>query len=214
MISEGVSINVTLIFSPTVYEQVVEAYISGLEDRVKKGQSIKDISSVASFFISRIDSAVDKELQAKGITNLQGKTAIANAKLVYQKAKVLFNTERFRKLEKEGARKQRLLWASTSTKNPKYSDTLYVEELIGKDTVNTLPPATVNAYRDHGNPADRIETDLDGAKSHMNHIASVGIDFEAVTRKLTDDGVVLFAESFRDLLRAIETKKNELLQAV
>ncbi len=214
MIAEGVCINVTLIFSPTVYEQVVDAYINGLEDRIKKGLLINNISSVASFFISRIDTAVDKELKAKGNINLQGKLAIANAKLVYQKAKELFSSERFKKLEKEGAKKQRLLWASTSTKNPEYSDVLYVEELIGKDTVNTLPPATLNAYRDHGNPDARIETKLDEVKSQMKKIGELGIDFEAVTRKLTDDGVVLFADSFRDLIKAIELKKTEVLLTV
>ena len=214
MISEGVCINVTLIFSPTVYEQVVDAYISGLEDRVNNGKSIKSISSVASFFISRIDTAVDKELELKGNKDLQGKIAIANAKLVYQKAKELFGSERFKKLEKAGAKKQRLLWASTSTKNPDYPDVLYVEELIGKDTVNTLPPATLTAYRDHGKPESRIETNLAEAKSQMKQIADLGIDFEVVTRKLTDDGVVLFADSFRDLIKAIEKKKSEILLAV
>jgi transaldolase/glucose-6-phosphate isomerase len=214
MTSDGVSINVTLIFSPTVYEQVVDAYINGLEDRIKNDKSIKDISSVASFFISRIDSAVDKQLESKGNKVLQGKIAIANAKLVYQKAKKLFNSPRFKDLEKAGAKKQRLLWASTSTKNPEYSDVLYVEELIGIDTVNTLPPATLNAYRDHGNPAVRIESDLETAKSQMKKVAELGIDFEAVTRKLTDDGVVLFADSYRDLINAIEKKKNEVLQTV
>lgn len=214
MISEGVSINVTLIFSPTVYEQVVDAYINGLEDRIKNDQSIKNISSVASFFISRIDSAVDKHLELKGNKDLQGKIAIANAKLVYQSAKRLFNSPRFKNLERAGAKKQRLLWASTSTKNPEYPDVLYVEELIGKDTVNTLPPATLNAYRDHGKPEDRIETNLDVAKSQMKKIAELKIDFEAVTRKLTDDGVVLFSEAYKDLINAIEKKKNEVLQIV
>jgi transaldolase len=214
MISEGVNINVTLIFSPTVYEQVVDAYISGLEDRLKAGKPINNISSVASFFISRIDTAVDKELEAKGNKELQGKIAIANAKLVYRKAQELFGGNRFKLLEKDGARKQRLLWASTSTKNPAYPDILYVEELIGRDTVNTLPPATLEAYRDHGNPADRIETEVDSAKEQMKILADHSIDFEKITRKLTDDGVVLFADSFRDLLAAIEKKKNEVLQTV
>src|SRR4030067_2987243 len=163
MISEGVCINVTLIFSPTVYEQVVGAYISGLEDRGKKGESIKNISSVASFFISRIDSAVDKELEAKGNKELQGKIAIANAKLVYQTAKKLFSSPRFRELEKAGAKKQRLLWASTSTKNPAYPDVKYVEPLIGPETINTLPVETLNAYRDHGNPAPRLAQGLEKA---------------------------------------------------
>jgi transaldolase/glucose-6-phosphate isomerase len=214
MISEGVCINVTLIFSPSAYEDVVEAYMSGLEDRLAKGESIKNIASVASFFISRIDSAVDKELDKKGNKDLQGKSAIANAKLVYQTAKQLFSSERFKKLEKAGAKKQRLLWASTSTKNPAYSDILYVEELIGKDTVNTLPPATLEAYKDHGKPAARIETDLDGAKLHMKKLADLSVDFEQITRKLTDDGVVLFADAFKELINAMEKKKNEILQMV
>ena len=214
MISEGVCINVTLIFSPSSYEDVVDAYMSGLEDRLAKSQSIKDIASVASFFISRIDTAVDKELEKAGNKDLQGKSAIANAKLVYQTAKKLFGSERFKKLEKAGAKKQRLLWASTSTKNPAYSDILYVEELIGKDTVNTLPPATLEAYKDHGKPAARIETDIETAKAHMKKLANLSIDFEKITRKLTDDGVVLFADSFRDLINAMEKKKNEILQTV
>lgn len=212
MISEGVNINVTLIFSPTVYEQVVDAYMSGLEDRLKAGKPINNISSVASFFISRIDSAVDKELEEKGNKELQGKIAIANAKLVYQKAKELFGSHRFKELGKDGARKQRLLWASTSTKNPAYPDVLYVEELIGRDTVNTLPPATLEAYRDHGKPADRIETEIDTAQLQMKQIADIGIDFERVTRKLTDDGVVLFADSFRELISAIQKKKTEVFR--
>ena len=214
MISEGVCINITLIFSPTVYEQVVEAYIRGLEDRLEKGEPIDNIASVASFFISRIDSAVDKQLEAKGNKELQGKIAIANAKLVYKKAKALFGSPRFKELEKAGAKKQRLLWASTSTKNPAYPDVLYVEELIGRDTVNTLPPATIEAYRDHGNPEDRIETEIGTAKEQIQKIAELGIDFEDVTRKLTDDGVVLFADSFKELINAIGKKKGEVLQAV
>jgi len=214
MIADGVNINVTLIFSPTVYEQVVEAYISGLEDRLNKGKSIETIASVASFFISRIDTAVDKELASKGNTKLQGKIAIANAKLVYQRAKELFGSERFKKLEKAGAKKQRLLWASTSTKNPAYPDVIYVEELIGEDTVNTLPPTTLNAYRDHGNPALRIETNLDEAKNQMKELTNLGINFEAITHKLTEEGVVLFADAFKALLNAIESKKAEILEAV
>jgi transaldolase len=214
MVSEGVCINVTLIFSPSAYEDVVNAYMSGLEDRLAAGKSLNDIASVASFFISRIDSAVDKELEKKGKKELQGKSAIANAKLVYQTAKKLFGSERFKKLEKAGAKKQRLLWASTSTKNPAYSDILYVEELIGKDTVNTLPPATIEAYKDHGKPAARIEIDLEGARAHMKKLADLSIDFEQITRKLTDDGVVLFANAFKEMISAIEKKKNEILQTV
>lgn len=213
-ISSGININITLIFSPQSYEDVVEAYISGLEERVKRGEEINKIASVASFFISRIDSAVDKELEQKGNKDLQGKIAIANAKLTYQRGKELFSSDRFKKLQEKGAKIQRLLWASTSTKNPAYPDTLYVEELIGKDTINTLPPATILAYKDHGNPADRIETNLDEAKSQMNKLKELGIDFEKITLKLTEDGVVLFAKSFKELIDEIERKKNEVLLQV
>jgi transaldolase/glucose-6-phosphate isomerase len=209
MISEGVNINVTLIFSQKFYEDVVEAYISGLEDRAAKGGRIDNISSVASFFISRIDTAVDKKLDEVNYLSLKAKAAIANAKIVYAKAKELFGSERFKKLAAKGAKVQRLLWASTSTKNPEYSDVLYVEELIGKDTVNTLPPATVDAYRDHGKPADRIETNPDEAKAQMAKLAELKIDFTEVTKKLTEDGVKSFADSFNDLLAAIERKRNE-----
>jgi transaldolase len=211
-ISEGINVNITLIFSPSSYEDVVEAYLSGLEDRIKKGESINNIASVASFFISRIDSAIDKELEQRGNKDLQGKIAIANAKLVYRRGKELFSTERFKALEKKGAKQQRLLWASTSTKNPAYPDTLYVEELIGKNTVNTLPPATIDAYKDHGNPgADRIEKNVDEAKNQMKKLNDLSIDFEKITKKLTDDGVVLFANSFKELIDAIDKKKNEIL---
>ncbi|MFO7445834.1 MAG: transaldolase [Ignavibacteriaceae bacterium] len=210
MISEGVNINVTLIFSQKFYEDVVEAYISGLEARAAKGENLDHVASVASFFISRIDSAVDKKLDAIKNTDLQAKIAIANAKLVYDKAKELFGSERFKKLAAKGAKVQRLLWASTSTKNPAYSDILYVEELIGKDTVNTLPPATVDAYRDHGKPASRIESNLDEAKAQMAKLKELGISFDEITKKLTEDGVKSFADSFTDLLNTIDRKKNEL----
>jgi len=211
MISEGVNINITLIFSPKVYEDVVDAYISGLEDRIKQGKNIKSISSVASFFISRIDTMVDKELDKVNNEDLKGKIAIANAKLVYQNSKKLFGSERFKKLEKNGAKLQRLLWASTSTKNPNYSDTIYVEELIGKDTINTLPPATIEAYKDHGKPASRIESMIEEAKTQMENLADLNIDFENVTKRLTEEGVILFANSFRELMQAIEEKKNAIL---
>ncbi len=211
MISEGVNINVTLIFSPTVYEQVVDAYMSGLEERIAAGKEISSIASVASFFISRIDSMVDKELDKKENKDLKGKIAVANAKLVYQKGKKLFASERFKKLEKKGAKIQRLLWASTSTKNPEYSDTLYVEELIGKNTINTLPPATIDAYKDHGKPADRIETGLKEATDQMRKLESLKINFEDVTKRLTEEGVVLFVNSYKDLIGAIGSKKNSIL---
>lgn len=211
MISEGVNINVTLIFSQSVYEQVVEAFISGLEDRVKQGKGINSIASVASFFISRIDSAVDNELDKKGNTDLKGKIAIANGKLVYKKCDEIFDSERFKLLKEKGAKRQRLLWASTSTKNPAYPDVLYVEDLIGKNTVNTMPPATIEAYKDHGKPAERITLNIQEAESQMKKLKDIGINFREITEKLTADGVVLFANSFKELLDEIERKKKEIL---
>jgi transaldolase len=211
MISEGVNINVTLIFSPKVYEQVVDAYLSGLEERLASGKEINRIASVASFFISRIDSMVDKELDKQGNKDLKGKIAVANAKLVYRKGKELFASARFKKLQKKGAKIQRLLWASTSTKNPAYSDTLYVEELIGKNTINTLPPATIDAYQDHGKPADRIEKGLKEAAAQMRKLEDLNINFEDVTKRLTEEGVMLFANSYKDLIGAIAKKKERTL---
>ncbi|HVO76159.1 MAG TPA: transaldolase [Ignavibacteriaceae bacterium] len=208
MISEGVNINVTLIFSPKVYEQVVDAYLSGLEERLAAGKKIDTIASVASFFISRIDSMVDKELDKVENKDLKGKIAVANAKLVYRKGKELFTSERFKKLQKKGAKIQRLLWASTSTKNPAYPDVLYVEELIGKNTINTLPPATIDAYKDHGKPADRIESGLKEAADQMKKLKDLKIDFEEVTKRLTEEGVVLFVNSYKDLIGAISKKKE------
>lgn len=211
MISEGVNINVTLIFGQKEYEQVVEAYISGLEEREKNGGKIDNISSVASFFISRIDSAVDKALEEKNNKILQGKIAIANAKIVYEKSEELFGSERFNNLKAKGARIQRLLWASTSTKNPSYPATIYVDELIGADTVNTMPPATVEAFRKDGTVAETIHKNIDGAKKEMAELASVGINFKEITDKLTTDGVTLFADAFVTLLNAIKEKKEKLL---
>lgn len=211
MISEGVNINVTLIFGQKSYEDVVEAYISGLEERLKNGGRIDNISSVASFFISRIDSAVDKALEEKNNKELQGKIAIANAKIVYEKSEELYNSERFNKLKKHGAKIQRLLWASTSTKNPDYLDTLYVDELIGANTVNTMPPATVEAFRDHGTVSETIHKNVKEAKNQMSTLASIEIDFKQITDKLTTDGVKLFADAFDNLLNAIKEKKERLL---
>jgi len=212
MISEGVNINVTLIFAQSVYEQVVNAYLSGLEDRANAGKDISNIASVASFFISRIDTAVDKALAEKNNKDLQGKIAIANGKMVYQKCEEIFNSERFKKLKEKGAKRQRLLWASTSTKNPEYSDILYVEELIGDNTVNTMPPATIDSYRDHGKPEERITKNVDEAASQMKKLGELGVDFSEITDNLTKDGVVLFANSFKELMDEIENKKNEILK--
>jgi transaldolase len=208
MISEGVCINVTLIFSQQVYEQVVEAYIAGLEERNKDNKSLKKIKSVASFFISRIDTSVDNELDKAGDQTLKGKIAIANAKLVYEKSKEIFNTNRFKKLQESAASIQRLLWASTSTKNPSYPETIYIDELVGKDTVNTMPPATIEAFKTQGKVYNAIEDKVDIARNQMKALRDLNIDFSEITRKLTLDGVDSFAKSFRDLISTIENKKK------
>jgi transaldolase len=208
MISEGVCINVTLIFSQQVYEQVVEAYIAGLEERSKKNGRLNNVLSVASFFISRIDTSVDKELDKAGNTTLKGKIAIANAKLVYEKSKEIFTGDRFKKLQDKGARIQRLLWASTSTKNPSYPETIYIDELVGKDTVNTMPPATIEAFKTKGLVYNAIEDKVDEARKQMKALKDLNIDFSEITKKLTVDGVESFAHSFRDLISTIENKKK------
>jgi transaldolase len=208
MISEGVCINVTLIFSQEVYEQVVEAYITGLEERNKNKQSLAKIKSVASFFISRIDTSVDKALESAGNTALKGKIAIANAKLVYEKSKELYNSVRFKKLLENGASIQRLLWASTSTKNPSYPETIYIDGLIGKDTVNTMPPTTIEAFKTKGKVYNAIEDNVEEARKQMKTLKDLNIDFSEITNKLTVDGVDSFEKSFHDLISTIENKKK------
>jgi transaldolase len=216
IISEGISVNVTLIFSVEVYAQVVEAYLKGLERRVAKGLAVDRIASVASFFVSRIDSAVDKKLEeiAKAgrpeAAELTGKAAIANAKLAYEKFQQLFSGARWEKLAKAGAQFQRPLWASTGTKNPKYSDVLYVETLIGPHTVDTMPPATYNAFRDHGKAAVTISDGLKGAHELFDKLKEVGVDFTAVTQELTAAGVKSFASSYNDLIAVIERRRHEV----
>lgn len=208
MIAEGVNINITLIFSQAVYEAVAEAYLSALEERVSKGLPIENIASVASFFVSRIDSMVDKELNEKGHKELLGKAAIANAKLAYVIYKRLFFSERFKKLQQHGAKVQRLLWASTSTKNPDYPDTLYIDELIGIDTINTMPPATIKAFGDHGKVKNALEENVDEASKVMDQLKKAGVDFNQVTDKLTVQGVRLFSESYHELLNGIQRKMD------
>src|SRR5256712_13343749 len=215
LISEGININVTLLFSQKVYEEVAEAYIAGLEQLAAKGGDISRMASVASFFISRIDNSVDAQLaanlkttndereQAK-VRSLLGKVAIANGKLTYQRYLKIFGTDRWKKLAAKGAQTQRVLWASTSTKNPSYRDVFYVEELIGPDTVNTIPPATLDAFRDHGHVRPSLTEDLESAKETMETLAKVGVSIDEVTDKLTEDGVRLFAEAFDKLLEAVE----------
>ncbi len=215
LISEGININVTLLFAQEVYEKVAEAYIAGLEQLAAKGGDVSRMASVASFFISRIDSSVDAALNTKlksttdaaqkaQLQGLLGKVAIANGKLTYQKYLQIVGTDRWKKLAAKGAQTQRVLWASTSTKNPAYSDVLYVEELIGPDTVNTIPPATFDAFRDHGHPRQSLTEDIPAAQQTMTNLAKVGISIKEVTDKLTTDGVKLFAEAFDKLLAAVE----------
>jgi transaldolase/glucose-6-phosphate isomerase len=212
LIGEGINVNVTLIFALKNYEAVVEAYISGLEEFVDAGGDASRIASVASFFVSRVDSAVDRALEQIGEMGMRGTIAIANAKAAYARFGELFSGVRWERLAKVGARVQRPLWASTSTKNPLYPDTQYVDSLIGPDTVNTVPPATLQAFRDHGTAALTIEDDLEHALANLTRLDSLGIDFEAITTQLQEDGVAAFAKSFETLLASI-TEKRELLLA-
>ncbi len=209
LIAEGINVNVTLLFARRVYERVVEAYIRGLEARFEMGLDLPTVASVASFFVSRIDAAVEALSRDKPEAvrrALAGKVAIANAKLAYQTFKRAFDGERWRKLESKGAQKQRLLWASTSTKDPELPDVLYVEELIGPETVNTLPMATLDAYRDHGDPAPRLEKRVDMAEGTLATLEDAGISLDAVTDELTKKGVRAFAEAFDNLLSALDAR--------
>ncbi len=213
LISEGINVNVTLMFSLEQYEAVANAYIAGLEKLAASGRDLSRVASVASFFVSRVDTAVDKMLEEVGATDLQGKAAIANAKMVYVRFKELFGGPRWETLAARGARVQRPLWASTGTKNPLYPDTLYVDSLVGRDTVNTLPPATLQAFMDHGAVAPTIEADLDAASELLERLAKTGVDLDEVTRRLLDEGVAAFAKSFDSLIDSI-TEKRKKLQVV
>ncbi len=199
----GISVNITLIFSVKVYEKVIDAYMSGLEERVAKGLPISQIHSVASFFVSRVDTAVDKLVP----NELQGKIAVANAKEAYQLYLKSIETPRWKALAAKGATRQRPLWASTGTKNKAYSDVLYVEPLIGKDTVNTLPLATLSAFNDHGKVAETVTKGVDEARAQLKRLGELGVDLEEVCRKLTDEGLVLFSNALQKLLKAIEAKR-------
>src|SRR6202163_3726167 len=220
LIGEGISINITLLFSQKVYVQVAQAYLAGLEKYVAKGGDPSHIGSVASFFVSRIDSAVDKQLDEKiakandptekeRLAALKGKVAIANAKLAYQEYKQLFSGARWDKLAAKGAKPQRLLWASTGTKNKDYSDVLYVEELIGPNTVNTVPPATLDAFRDHGKLRNSLEENIDDAKRVLDELQKSGISLDAITAELVKDGVKLFAHAAARLNGAVAHKRAE-----
>ncbi|AFZ36539.1 transaldolase [Stanieria cyanosphaera PCC 7437] len=222
-ISEGINVNVTLLFSVDSYIETAWAYIRGLEKRSAAGEDISKIASVASFFLSRIDSNIDDRLdeKLKGVDRLEkkaklqelkGKVAIANAKIAYQKYKEIFGGERWQALAAKGAKVQRLLWASTSTKNPEYSDVMYIDELVGMDTVNTLPPATIDACADHCDPANRIESNVDQAYQVIESLADPDIDINLseVMDELLDDGIDKFIKPFESLISSLEDKVKHL----
>ena len=213
-VAEGVNINVTLLFGQDAYVAVAEAYIRGLEKRAARGEDISESASVASFFVSRIDTLVEKIIASREKTatpqqkalfdEIAGKVAIANAKQAYQKYRKLFSGPRWQALADKGAKTQRVLWASTGTKNPKYSDVLYIDELIGPETVNTIPPATLDAFRDHGKVRRTLEQGLDQADAVMGKLEQAGISMKAVTDQLVDEGVKSFSDSFHQLISAVE----------
>ncbi len=218
-ISEGININITLIFSVARYREVMEAYLSGLETRLDRGQPVKNVASVASFFVSRVDTAVDKILdqkigsakdlaQASLFRQLLGQAAIANSKVAYAEFEELFTSERFRALKSAGAQLQRPLWASTGTKNPAYRDVLYVESLIGPNTVNTIPPATLEAFRDHGQVSETLIEGLDEAKKILEKLAFAGVALSAVTEDLEKAGVELFNEAYLKIIKRIQEKRG------
>jgi transaldolase len=220
---EGININITLLFSLHAYDQTMEAYIRGLERRAAENKPIDNISSVASFFVSRIDTAVDKELERRiaqttdpdekaKLQSLLGKIAIANAKIAYQKYKKVFHGSRFAAMKRKGAQVQRPLWASTSTKNPVYPDIYYVEALIGPETIDTLPPATIVAFRDHGRARITIEDKLDEERAHLSRLEEVGISLDQVTEHVLAEGVRLFVEPFEKLLKTIESRAADIVQ--
>ena len=220
VIAEGINVNVTLLFSVQSYIDTAWAYIKGLEKLAESGGDVSKVASVASFFLSRIDTNIDDRLDAKikaggngaKLISLKGKVAIANAKVAYQKYKEIFGGDRWQALAAKGAAVQRLLWASTSTKNPEYSDVMYVDELVGADTVNTLPPNTIEACADHCDPANRIESDIDQAQQILAALADedVSIDLDAVMDELLEEGIAKFVKPFESLMSSLETKVQQL----
>jgi transaldolase len=218
LIADGVNVNITLLFAVAAHDRVIESFLAGLEQRVSLGKPIAHIASVASFFVSRVDTEVDKRLDAliaaggdaAQLERLKGKAAIANAKLAYRLFQQRFAGERWELLAKRGAQLQRPLWASTSTKNPAYRDVLYVEELIGPHTVNTMPPATIDAFRDHGVVARTVDRDIEEAERHLAALEGLGIALADVTQKLLVDGIASFQKSFDTLIAGLERKTHEL----
>lgn len=219
LISEGINVNVTLLFGLDRYREVAEAYIAGLEERAAKGESLENIASVASFFLSRIDTMIDPLLErveqdnparATKAKQLVGTIAIASAKVAYQIYKELFRSDRFKELEAKGAKPQRLLWASTSVKNKAYNDLMYLEALIGPETIDTVPKDTLDAYRDHGNPASRLEANLEHARYELYQLEDVvGIKLSEVTQKLEDEGIQKFIKPFNSLMEVLNQKRQE-----
>ena len=216
LIEEGININVTLMFSLVQYDQIAEAYIAAMEKRAENVYNLQQIASVASIFVSRLDTKVDKMLDAFKTPRadaLKGRIGITNAKIVYQHFKDAFLSERWQRLEEKGARLQRVLYGSTGTKNPDYSDVMYVENLIGPNTVNTVPPKTLEAFLDHGTVALTLESDLDEARAQLNELAALGINLDEVTQGLLDEGVKNFVEPYDKLIKTITEKKAELINA-
>jgi transaldolase len=217
LISAGVNVNVTLIFGLDNYKAVAGAYLDGLEKLAQSGPSVSGgckldkVGSVASFFVSRVDTAVDRALEKAGNTALQGKIAIANSKIAYEEYRRIFSGPRWESLAVKGARAQRVLWASTSTKNPAYPENLYVDELIGPNTVNTLPPATLKSFTDHGIVSETLTKDVEFARKEIDQLAELGIDLKQITRQLQDEGVAAFAKSFASLITGIKEKREKLL---
>jgi transaldolase len=219
LIADGINVNVTLLFSVERYREVTDAFLRGIESRHARKLPISTVASVASFFVSRVDSAIDKLLEdqmrgasgdTEALKQMLGKAAIANAKLAYRVYKQVFHSSRFAVLKKSGAQSQRLLWASTGTKNPAYSDVMYLDTLIGPDTVNTVPPATYVAFRDHGRPALTLETNEEKAEEVFKALLERRIDIKNITEQLEKEGVASFADSFRDLIKAIDVKLHSL----
>jgi transaldolase len=216
LIAEGLNINITLMFGEQYYTKVIDAYMSGLEDRFKKGLPLQQVASVASCFVSRVDTEADKRIgdamqkadgdRRKRLEALLGKTAIANSKRLYRLYTQSIASDRFKALEAAGARRQRPLWASTSTKNPKYPDTYYVEALIGPDTIDTMPPATIDAFRDHGKAAPTLASGIDEADATIKELESFGISLAAITEKLLADGLVAFEKSYDQLFSVLQSK--------
>ncbi len=212
LIGEGINVNITLLFGLPRYREVAEAYIAGLESLAARGKPLHSVSSVASFFLSRIDVLIDPileklRLDGSPVAGLHGQVAIASAKVAYQIYQEIFGTERFQKLAQMGARTQRLLWASTGTKNPDYSDVKYVEPLIGRDTINTMPPETLQAYRDHGKPSSQLEEDVQEAYRVLDALPQAGIDLDEVTQQLEDEGVEKFSKAFEKLTSVLQEKR-------